>query len=369
MAEYKLRIYRKHTLVDEGADFLRLWYGERVNGAGAFGVETSGGHRWARGGLADMDRVEVWRRNRRAGIDWYRDFAGIYRDGDLEGFGPGRFTGSGFGLRGLLAARVVAWKAGTANRSRFLNRRAETIATTLAAYNAGPLALVSEGRLLDGAWADFSVAADGENGPLLDWYCAYAPLLETLGDLAQVGEGDFDVEVTGSGYAFVWRPGQLGADRRGEARFGVELGNMAAPRYRVLRQGERTAAVVGGQDEGAARAVVVRYGTDWAAGRQWELFVDAGDVETTAGLEARGDRRLEERRARVDFNFEVVQTEGLAYGRDYFLGDVVTAVNPFTREEMGLQIVERDVETTAGLEARGDRRLERVMVRCGNARL
>src|SRR5690606_23609829 len=56
-----------------------------------------------------------------------------------------------------------------------------------------------------------------------------------------------------------------------------------------------------------------------------EVFVPAQQNSTTAGLEAAGDARLAEVRALDRFDFETRDTEAVRYGRDWFLGDLVTA--------------------------------------------
>jgi hypothetical protein len=112
--------------------------------------------------------------------------------------------------------------------------------------------------------------------------------------------------------------------------FAVERGNMGEPEYDYDRLGEKTAACVFGEGEGALRSYVTRTGADYAAGNDVEIFVNASDVKTTAGLNARGDQKLDEARAREQLSFTILQTPACMFGLHYFLGDLVTVVNPFT---------------------------------------
>jgi len=62
--------------------------------------------------------VEVWRKP--SGQAWARDFIGIYRHRRVEIRDRSTFTGYCPGIMSMLGWRHVMWKAGTANRSRFV---------------------------------------------------------------------------------------------------------------------------------------------------------------------------------------------------------------------------------------------------------
>ena len=90
-------------------------------------------------------------------------------------------------------------------------------------------------------------------------------------------------------------------------------------------------AVVGGQGEGTARTVLPVTSSDYdVTANNIEFFVNATDVETTDGLTARGNKALAEKKIKDYFTFEVLQTPTCQYGVHYFLGDLVSAINPFT---------------------------------------
>lgn len=329
-------------------DFTALNYLRRVNYPGLLTVSLRGDHPLM-AAIQDKWQVEVWRRPE--GGTFGRDFVGLYRQPEYyHGDQGSRAVLTCPGILSLLSWRIVAWKASTTSRSKFTGAKAETIMKTLANYNAGAAATAANGRIRDGAISGLSVEADGANGTTQDWFCAYDNLLETLQNLAAVAGGDFDLVKTGAAtFQFRWYTGQLGADRTVSVIFALERGNMANPQYRQLRMDEKTVSIVGGQGEDAARTVAVRTGANYSASNDVEVFTNATDADTTAGLNTRGDAALKEAQAREEFSFDVLQTPATVYGQHYTLGDLVTAINPFTGVSMTLKID----EVTITLDERG----------------
>lgn len=343
MTDYKIRVYDSAgALQHELVNFRSLSYRKVVNEPGLGQFVLNGEHPLV-GDIEDKWQVEFWRRNQAQGIDWTCDFYSLFREPDRQGAGPGTFAALCPGQLGILGWPIVAWPAGTVDRSRFSSVPAETIMKTLVAYNAGSSATTGNGRVRDWSTSGWtiSVEADGGDGNSLDVYCAYKNLLETLQDVARVGGGDFDlVKTAGAAWEFRWYEGQLGADRTTKLIFAVELGNMGAPRFRQRRLQERTAAIVAGQGEGSSREVTVRTGGNYSATNNIEMLVDARDVTTgdSGGLETRGDQALFEARAIEAFDFDVLQIPSALYGRDYFLGDLVTVRSPYTGNDVTRKI-------------------------------
>lgn len=348
--EYKLRAYNASGVLQfEIVDFLELAYTKEVNSPGLLAFELAGNHALA-AALADKWQVEIWRRNLALGVDWYADFYGLFREPDKEGVDPGIFTARCPGQLSILSWRIVGWKADTANRSKFINQPAETIMKTLVDYNLASNATVANGRVRDGAMTGITVQADAAGGNSVDWFCAYANLLETLQGLARVGGGDFDLVKTGAAtWEFQWFSGQLGTDRSADVIFANEFGNMANPRFQTLRLNESTVAIVGGQGEGSARAIAIRTGANYDEDdNNIEVFVDARSEQTTAGLNAKGDEKLDELKASDTFTWDALQMQDLMYGVDYFLGDLVTVRNPFTAENVTQKINKVTVSLDSG---------------------
>lgn len=326
-AEYRVDLHTAAGVkVAEVTDFLTLSYTRRVNAPGLLTVTLRGDHP-ALAGLELDGQAIVYRRNPAMGLStWTADFWGLWRyqerrytDHDVVEL---RFPG----FLSLLARRIVAWKAGTTNRSSFQNVKAETAMKTLVTYNATSSATTANGRIRNGAITGLAVEADQARGNTISRDCAYRNLLEVLQELAPIGGGDFDLVKTGAqAWEFRFYPGQRGTDRSTTLLFALERGNMAEPVYRKDRLEEATVAIVGGQGEGADRAVVVRTGPDWATANDIEAFVDQRNATTTDALNAAGDARLTETRALDTFDFKVLQIPSCYYGVHYQLGDLVRA--------------------------------------------
>ena len=261
----------------------------------------------------------------------------------------------------MLSWRHVAYYADTANRSKFTSKSIETIANTLVTYNATTSGTTGDGRIRAAAggypFTGLSVEADDGEGASIDWYCAYSNLLETLQNLVK-GHGDFDIVKT-SDIAWQWRyyHGQLGADKSATVIFALSRGNMKEPTFRDIRSGEATVALVAGQGEESERDVVVRTGTNYAAGNDIEIFIPATDIDKddTTGLNARGDARLSENEAVKAFSFGVLETSATQYKRDFDLGDLVSVINPYNGTKYKVKI-EAVAETIDG--GSGDRDLQ-----------
>jgi hypothetical protein len=125
---------------------------------------------------------------------------------------------------------------------------------------------------------------------------------------------------------------------------------MANPTYIDNRTVERTVAIVGGQGEAEERAIEVVTGTNYATSNDIEMFVGATDVDTTSGLITRGNQKLSETEAVEIFDFDVLQTASTQYGTHYQLGDLVTAINPYTLDSYLMKII----SVSVGVKSSGE---------------
>ena len=195
---------------------------------------------------------------------------------------------------------------------------------------------------------------DGADGDSRDWYCFGENLLENLQKLAPIAGGDFDlVKTSPTAYEFRWYTGQLGTDRTATVKFALGIGNMGVPQFSESRTDEQTVACVWGQGEGADREYVTRDGANYTTTNDIEMFVNASDVElgNTAGLNDRGDQKLREVEAVQCFYHGMLQVPATLYGVHYFLGDLVTVVNPMN----GAVYTRKITEVTQTLEENGNR--------------
>ena len=353
---YQLRLYdATGDLQAVLTDFRKLVYTRRVDAAGAVQFTLAGDHAIL-SSIADKWRVQVQRQP--AGGAWRTEGWFLFRDEQWHhGDNGSTFVAYCPGILSVLGWRIVNWAAGTANRSDFSSTRAETIAKTLVTYNAAVSATTGNGRKRNGTINGVTVQADGAGGNILDWRCHGKNLLETLQELALVGVGDFDlIPSSPTAYEFRWYDGQRGTDRSATVTFAMPLGNMAEPSFYLTRSTERTVAAVYGQGEGSDRDYVTRTGTNYAAGNDSELYVDAKDIEKgqTAALRARGDAKLAEVEARPLFQFKALQAPATMYGIHYDVGDLVTAINPFNSDSYTVQVK----AVTVTLEADGAEKID-----------
>lgn len=346
MADYYLNIYDlTGALQYVVTDFQNLSYVRKVNAPGLLQISLRGDHP-IMSNLVDKWQIEVWRKPDNGG-NFARDFVGLFRQSE---FYYGENGSSAVitcpGLMSMLAWRIIAWYAMTTSRAKFTSSPAETIMKTLVNYNAGSSATTGNGRLRAGAITGLTVEADGAHGTSLDWFCAYENLLEVLQNIAVIGGGDFDlVKTSSTAWQFRWYTGQLGTDRTTSVFFALERGNMGNPQWRDIRTDEKTVCIVGGQGEDSSRTTVIRTGTNYDVDdNNLEMFQNASNADTTGGLNASGDAALYEKQAQQSFDFDVIQTPSTQYGTHYTLGDLVTAVNPFTGAQVTLKIDEVEIK-------------------------
>ena len=325
--EYKIRVYNAAGVqTAELNDFLSLSYTKEVNAPGICELSVSGDHTMI-AGLEQNSQVEVYRRNPTLGLVWTCDFYGLYRYYRYQYSDREVFTVRCPGQLSMLGWRHVMWYANVASRSKFTSAKAETIMKTLVDYNLSANATTANGRVRAGNMTGITCAADGAAGNTLDWFCTWENLLTTLQKLAQVAGGDFNlVKTAAATWEFRWYLGQLGTDRSATVIFALDRGNMAEPSYALDLINEVTVAVVGGQGEESGRATATRTGSAYnVTTNNTEVFVDARNVNTAAGLNSAGDQQLYNLTGRADFRFKVLQTPACFYGLHYFLGDKVTA--------------------------------------------
>jgi len=311
-----------------------------INAAGSFGFHINGDD--ARVALFDLDsQVEFWVTDPENGIAWRKEAEFFHSDYDYytDASGARHFVSMGKGYVDLLNRTINQGKAGSAGSAKA--GQAETVIKAYVDEQAGPGAGAR-------ARSGLTIQIDTMSGNAINIQRSYRNLLEICHDVAAIGGGDFDVVGTHASQAgpatfdFRWYLGQRGDDRRLTVIFSEGYGNMAEPRLEVRRSQVRNWAFVAGQGEGAARETVLRQDALSIGLSPWgqrEVFVDAREVEAgnTAALNDKGDTTLAENLATVAFSFKPVQSPGCLWGRDYFLGDLVTARYQNTDYERKIQ--------------------------------
>ena len=145
--EYQLRIYNRAGVLQAAVvDFLHLAYRHERNAPGLLEFAISPSHP-AVAALELDGLVEVWRRT--ADLDWYTEFAGLYRwqQKGLDDDGTAWLIVRCPGLLHLLNRAVVGYRKGTPGRSQFMATPAETIIKALVQFNCTADGTTTDGRL------------------------------------------------------------------------------------------------------------------------------------------------------------------------------------------------------------------------------
>ena len=343
-----------------------LTYTLRLNDVGTYTLVIDGDAPVVDEFIVD-GQVEVRRRDQDASpeIEWYTDFRGFHRTEQQsnELTGLSLYTSMGADFKHLLARRAILFKDTSLEAAK--TGPGETVMKAYVDENAGPGATVPP-RLFDGVFPGLTIQADGAAGSAWDGNKPYRALLDTLREIADATDVDFDLVATGAvTFEFQAKAEPLGVDRStvgidpatglngtGNAPviFSLDFGNMEVPSLTTHRLNEVTAAVVLGQGAEGNRVVVQRTSSATADSpfNTIEGIRLANQVEAVAGLNDVGDAMLQELQARIVFAFSALQIPATLSGRDYFLGDLVTA--RYAGTERNFQITAVTVTVAEGRE-------------------
>jgi|SRR3990172_917264 len=333
-AVYKVRVrnYDTGALEAEFTDFTDLAYQNVVNDVGVCTFSVRGNHP-ARQYLIDKAIVEIHRKNDLYGIDWTRDFVGLLRDDSLQYVKKSlRMSVVVYGLNDFLTWRVNNFPSNTANITTFDAKKAEYILKRIAEYNLAASATTGNGRKRAGVIPNFSSVAIGGSpyGNTLDRGNHGRPILGECQEIASIGAVDFNVVLTDytPTFTFTTYNGQLGTDRSATVLFSMGRGNMTNPLLKRSRAREKTVATVWGIGEESVREYLTVTGDNYVSqSNDFEVYVDARENQEGGNdyYTAKGAERLKGFKAVEEFTFDVLQTPASVYGRDYFLGDIVSA--------------------------------------------
>lgn len=272
-------------------------------------------------------RIEVWR-NRQL------DFAGFLRYWNPRTEEGISTVEVGFpDYNELLSRRIVAYYDGSAQADK--SDHADDFMRAVVRENFGA-DCVDVARDLS-AWGLIvpPVTADLHLGPTVEKKFSRRYVLDALQELAGAAATAGTrvyfalVPLTAQTCEFRTWVNQPGVDRTGTVLVGLEYGNLADPSLEHDAMDEISYVYAGGQGEGSARNIQVaqdaaRIGAS-AIGRR-EAWADATIADTDAGVQAEADAALEAGRPRRSFAGTLVETPGCRYGRDWGLGDRITAV-------------------------------------------
>jgi hypothetical protein len=323
-ARYEIRLYDPTTggLSAIFDSWISLHYEKEVNAVSTLSLSIPLDD--PRVALFNLDAiVEVWRTP--FGSAPYNDFTGFHRSPQMAIQSNKKvFSSTTRSLTDLIARRAILYPKTTAYSLK--SGPGETVIKSYVDENAGPGANAVS-RLVSGVTYGLALEADAAQG--LDWFGdqSYINLLDVIKEIASVTNVDFDVIRVGAlDFEFRCYYPQRGTDRRASVIFGPNLGNMIDPVYSMSRTDEITYAAALGSGSGLTRHVVGAAATA-ESDSLWnhvEAIESAVSEDTYNALLAAANTKLEDSRAQETFTFNIIPSAKV-YGRDYFLGDIVTA--------------------------------------------
>jgi hypothetical protein len=355
------------VLRDQGAQQVALFdtwrsltYEKRLNNWGAYSLYYYGGD--SRRLLFEVDGLlEVRRRNPEYGLDWYTDYIGFHRTAgnSISEADQDIAVSQGRSLVDLLRRRAIEYFAGSAYTNKG-PAPADDIMKAFVFENAGAGAIAPPRRNLPTSSAifpGFGVAANASAGPLWEGQRSWKNLLEVVQEIALASHVDFDVVIdTALALPIEFRTyyPQIGVDRSVDNAannppiiFAPEFGNLTTPNYTDSRTEEVTAVLVVGEGESSSRASLERVSAAAAESpfNRIELVRDARNETGDEALEQIALAELEKLGRQQALTFRVLQTDATVYGRDYNVGDTITA--RFKNIQMNKRIVGVQVNVSA----------------------
>lgn len=300
--------------------------------------------------------VTITRVDTDAGISASTEFSGLVRRITRIENDRTTYEVTAVGMMAILGDRIVAWRSGVLNRSLFRASPAETVLKTLFNFNVGSSATTANGRLLDGRITGATTSASAGTGTNISIGVAGQNLLSAMQKVADDGGGDFSLTYTApSTFTFAWHLGQLGTDRSATVRLSVPLGTIGELSADTNRISDFNAVIVGGTGEGAARRYATRPSSLPTGLSLREVFLDARNEKkaTLTRLQQVGQIVLNRQaRSVVTYSTSLLQSAALRYGRDYFLGDLVSILDrttPVTQKvsEVGLEFTSEGQENVS----------------------
>jgi hypothetical protein len=259
-----------------------------------------------------------------SGGNWYEEYCGFHRTPHrtISEKGRKQFVSYGRSLVDLIRRRTIAYFATTAYTLK--SGPGETVIKSYVNENAGPLA-TDPPRHTDGVTTGLSI--EGDLGRGTNWFGqrSYRNLLEVVQEIALATGVVFEVVYTDNAtFEFTVREKTANLTN---LVFAPEMGNMAQPNYSYSRSEEGTVAIALGAGEDVSRNILVvtnsRLGdSPW---NKCEMSVDARQEDTYNGLLSAAEEELVRSSAKENFSFLTLQTPSTMYGRDYNLGDTITA--------------------------------------------
>lgn len=362
IGQYRVNIYHPQTGALEATveDWQRLSMKQVLNGVSSCTIQLDGTHP-AIPALVNNALIEVWRQipgylptaipsiRQRTG-NWYCEWNGLFTDYSETIYSNGNdvYTAYCDGLVDLLQRREILWYATeAASESKKVAIPSQTAIYEFVEENCGASAVAGApgvGRLYTGTITGLNIPVLTGNGAAWSGQRAWRNVLETIQEIANFGEIDFDVVSSGGGnYTFLTYPDQLGEDRTTDGLdsstglnaagnppviFSLELDNISQITLSTTRAASKNIVVTPGKGEYTTRAVGASTDlTEIDARRinQRELVRNATTQDSLVELNTVADEWRIRLQYTEDFSFIPLITESTIYGVHYWFGDRMTA--------------------------------------------
>jgi hypothetical protein len=357
--EYTIVVYNPSgAAVGYITDFSDLAIGQITNGYDTFQmavVYNTPGVEY----LVPDARIVVYRQNNLFGIQSYVAFSGTILKTVLTEAEITTLTVTAFGFEEILSRRIVAWKdtargkvvfpesptAGFEYPSSIIRKLVNTNVGTLAESTREVLTdLIGLGRTINGVIPEFNNVIDlSDFGLAISSYDGISQenLLETIQAVATEGKVGFEVswDPTTKTYSFDMAAFRMGVDRTNTVKFSIGNGTVGSIETTTDYSQSWNVALMdkGGTGASARRFVYPSFGNRPTGLAQRETFLTSATGTTAGNLATAVLEYKNMQKSITQIQCSIQQSEGLVYGRDYFISDLVTV-------ETALQLVQLQVK-------------------------
>lgn len=344
-------------------------------------------------------RVEIMRSVPGCGVNWYKEFEGLYRspDFDYSEKTSGIFTASGEGLKGLLRRRIIGYRAGTTGADKDCNALQAMREYVLqncgidATYQNGLNREAGNGVIpgfsIDESYqtsqGDITWSGSKEGEVLLDTLKAIAEekkldfwveSTNECGDIASIVAGIkndggpdytnlYDLTGNPGGFVFKCKDFFIGSDKTISTNednpnpgrnlsgnvpivFSYRNKNISGWRFKKDRGSEITRVIVFGSGDSLVRDWVSRNGDSIVDSplNICEAVKSGSNQEYQFQLEQIAQDELAKALPKDNIEFIPVQTPNCLYGKHYFFGDLVTFSAGFIRSNFIISGVHNTID-------------------------
>ena len=346
--EYTVVVYKQDgTIVGYITDFSDIAIGQVTNGYNTFQVSVL--YDSLSASYLDIDSlILVYRQNFSLGIPSSLVFGGTIIKTVITEAPVTTLTASAFGFEEILTRRIVAWKDTARGKVVFPENKtagfeyASSIIRKLINTNIGSQAtatlenytnLVGTGRMINGVITQFNDVPDnGDFGLAISSYDGIAKqnLLSTVQEVAQEGHIGFELvwDPVTNNYSFNMNEDRIGADRTNSVIFSIGNGSVESIETTIDYSQSWNVALMNGGGKGASerRYVYPESGKYPKGVNQRETYLTSatGQVKGNRATAVLEYKNMQKSLTQVVCSIQ--QTAGLLFGRDYFIGDLVSVV-------------------------------------------